>query len=345
MRLVADTLQINDEEIQEQKEFPFEVVIFSGKPLKTEKLGDFIIDLSTLAFHKKRMNVNYDHNQDDMIGYAENFHLTDEGLIATGMLHSCERTDWIIEKSRNKIEFEVSAEIDETQGIAIELQEGETAEVNGNLVSNLTIYKNVPFLGLAVCPHGTDRYTRFTLLKQTEITKMKTTTTKLKPNPTNLSDDKPPEEKKVKSQELKEFIEAFGTERGIELFQSDTSIEDVRKWNELKEKFDIPTTTPTPETTELSEEKPETPPQTPSPAEPPKEDKTNLGAIVTELRKTITTLTNEVTALKSAVPRGETEPVSHGLEPTKPEENKPVTTIDKLTAKYKKQTEKKVVNS
>jgi hypothetical protein len=329
MKLIIEPLQLSDIGI-EQKEYPFEVVIFSGKPLKTKELGNFIIDLKTLTFHKERLTVNYDHNQDDVIGYVDDFHVTEEGLVATGMLHSCERTDWLIEKTRNKILFEVSAEIDETQGVATELQESETAEVNGNTVSGMTIYKNVPFLGLAICPHGTDKFTRFTLLKQ-ETTNM---STKLKPKTTDLSEPTPPEEKKVKSQELKEFIEAFGTERGIELFQSDTSIEDVRKWNELKEKFDVPT--PAPEAT------PETPPETPPPADPPKPDeKTDLGAFVTELKKTITTLTNEVTALKAVVPRGEAEPVSHGLETTKPENDKLITNISKLAAKYKKQSEKK----
>jgi hypothetical protein len=331
MKLIINPLKLND--VADQKEYPFEVVIFSGKAISTCELGKFVIDLQSLQFHKKRMAVNYNHDLNKILGYIENFRVTEEGLVADGMLINSKDTAWFIEQARNGVPFEVSAEIDETQGTKIELAEGTTAEVNGNTVTSDTfIYKNVPFLGTAICPHGADRYTRFTLLKQ-ETTNMSTKTTKLKTEPTNLSDDKTPPEKKVTNPELAEFIEVFGKDRGLDLYQEGVKIEDVRKWKELKEKFDIPI--PEPETTPSTDTPPN--PETP-PAEPPKEnDNTNLSAVITELKKTITGLAGEVTKLKAAVPRGESEPVSHGVEKTNKEQpEKKRTSIDRLAASYKK---------
>jgi hypothetical protein len=331
MKLIVKPLQLNDAGLK-PKEYPFEVVILSGKPMHTPELGNFVIDLQTLSFHKQRMAVNYNHDQNKILGYFENFRITDEGLVANGTIGESSETEWFIEQALNEVPFEVSAEIDEKQGIAIELGAGEKAEVNGNTIeSETTIYKNVPFLGAAICLHGVDKFTRFTLLKQETTNMSKTNPTTLKTNTTNLSDDKPPEEKKVTSQELKEFIEAFGTERGIELFQSGTNIEDVRKWKELKEKFDLPTPEPP-----VPAADPAAAPAEPTP-EPKPKDETQLSAVLTSLTKTVTELSSEVTRLKAAVPRGEQQPVSHGVEKTgKEPPEKKMSSIDKLAASYKK---------
>jgi hypothetical protein len=88
--------------------------------------------------------------------------------------------------------------------------------------------------------------------------------------------------------------------------EGEVSVEDVKKWIELKEKFDIPATE--------SEPAEPTPPAEPSNTEPPKdEDKTGLSATITELKKTISSLSGEMTKLKAAFPRGEATALSHGF--------------------------------
>ena len=63
--------------------------------------------------------------------------------------------------------------------------------------------------------------------------------------------------------------------------------------------------------------------------------------MIKPLTDTVTKLSAEVTKLKAAYPRGE-EPVSGNRETVPQPENKPLSSIDKLAAKYKKTPEKRV---
>ncbi|MDR2754657.1 MAG: hypothetical protein LBC20_03030 [Planctomycetaceae bacterium] len=291
-----------------------EAVILSGLVLHNKKLGQFRIDLESLVYHKERLTVDYNHEPDDILGYAENFRVSEYGLVADVYLvetiaHVKELIDLIVAGTP----FEMSPSINEEEGI-LETDNG------------IHIYKNVPMRGIAVCPFGTDRFTTLTLLKEETMSK-KTDT-----QPTKLSDDstKTDETKKqVKDPDLAEFIEVYGTEKGLELWQSNADIADIRKLKELIEKYGVPG-------------KPELPADVPStelndtPHEPPKDgvdqEKTNLKASLTKLTETVTTLSGEITRLKAVASRGEPEPVSNGHNP--PPDKKVTTNIARLAAHY-----------
>ena len=148
-------------------EYPFEVLLLSGKPLQTKRLGRFVIDLETLTWHKDSLIVDYNHDEKQILGFTDDFNLTDEGLVVRGKLISDEFVDRLVQLSASGTPFEASPTISEQEGEAIFVSENETAVVNGvQHQGPLTIFKYVPLRGMGICPYGTDRFTHFTVLKE-----------------------------------------------------------------------------------------------------------------------------------------------------------------------------------
>ena len=137
----------------------------------------------------------------------------------------------------------------------------------------------------------------------------------------------------MKDPDLAEFVDIYGSTKGLELWQSGADINDIRTMRELIDKYGLPDP-PADATTELSateeEEKKDDEP------EPEKdEEKTNLKAEISSLKKTVTTLSGQVTRLQAAFPRGEKEGVSHGIqEETPPPKAKPLTSIHAMAEKF-----------
>jgi hypothetical protein len=269
-----------------------EAVVLSGKILHNKKLGAFNIDLPTLLYHKERLTVDYNHEQDLILGYAENFRISDDGpslLADVYLMEGIPKVQEIITLIKGGTPFEISPAINEEHGI-LEHDNG------------VNRYKYVPMRGVAVCPFGTDRFTSLTLLNEETMTKQMQTKT------TDLSDETASgesQEPKVKDPDLAEFISVYGTEKGLELWQSGADIGDIRQLKELIEKYGVPgpPATETTATTELNEEEEE-------PAKPA-EEKKDEEKTTTELKAAITALKAEVTKLHAALPRGENAPVKH----------------------------------
>jgi hypothetical protein len=292
-------------------EYPFEVLLLSGKPLQTSKLGRFVIDLDTLSWHKDSLIVDYNHDEEKILGFVDDFSRTDEGLVVRGKLISDSFVDRLVELSARGTPFEASPTITQQEGEAVFVPKDESAVVNGETHQGpLTIFKHVPLRGMGICPHGTDRFTHFTVLKERFETMPKTKTS---PDLTKLSDEGAGPS--VKDSDLAEFVSIYGTEKGVQLWQSGADIADIRTMKELIEKYGVPEppADPAPE-----------PPVEPEPDPKKADDKTGLKAELSALQKTVTGLTAEVTRLRAAFPRGEKEPVSHGVkEETPPEPTKP----------------------
>ncbi len=164
--------------------------------------------------------------------------------------------------------------------------------------------------------------------------------TKMKPAQTKLADataqETPPEQaKSVKDPDLAEFIDVFGPEKGIELYQAGEDIAQVRQLKELLDKFGVPGTGS--ETTSESSELSDNDPKPPADSDTKKEDEpAQLSSMIQPLVQSVTKLSGDVAALKSAIPRGETQPLHHGLADSKPEKpsKAPETSVDKMAAKF-----------
>ncbi len=327
--------------LSEQKDglYPFEVLLLSKEPIDTFWHGRFVIELASLQYHKPRLAVDFNHNDYIIIGYAENFRNTDEGLVAGGNLvtnaegETGEFARNLVKWIESGVPMEASAVVELDEAVCETVPAGQSVEVDGKTHAGpISVFRNVPLTGLAACPHGADKFTRFTLLSMEKtfmaknITKMNPPATKLAADATasDAPQDTPPE-KTVKDPELAEFIEVFGTEKGLELWQSGADIAEVRQLKELLDKYGVPGN----DSNDSNDHPPE--------PEPKKDDESEkLSARLKPLADSVTKLSGELAKIKSALPRGETKPLHHGLadSETKNISLTPNSSIDKLAAKY-----------
>ena len=322
---------------------PFEAVILSGEPIAGVRRTDgsirecFIVDFTTLE-HPSRVVVNYNHNNEIIIGYGENFRPTQDGLMSTGKLVGGDAfRDHLINLAQIGVPFEASVEIDLDAATETLIGNNERVMVNGRSYTGpLAVYSHVPLKAYAMCPHGADKFTTFTLLKQEQnyiMSKKQTqqTTNLSAPAPTGES-----ETPKVKDPDLAEFCDVYGREKGLDLWQSGADIADIRKLKELIEKYGVPSP-PEPQPTEQNDTsaEPKTEPKEEPKAEPKKDE------TVTELHAAITALKAEVTKLHAAVPRGEQAPVSHNYQNDTQAQQKELSEKEKYLAGFNKSLAKK----
>ena len=319
--------------------YAFEAVILSGEPI--DHWNRFVIDLSSITPHKPRLTVDYNHNDELIIGYGENFHVTPEGLKSTGKLTPGSFADEIVKHWKSGVPFEASVVIDLNNAIETRVGADQTTVVNGRTYQGpISVYTNVPLEGYSICPHGADKFTNFTLLKkEIDYTMPKITPQKLTPKqPMKLSDDEKEKDENlsqdkapsVKNQELADFCEMFGEKNGMALYQSGADIAEAKQWQALNEKY----------SQYLANDDEDDPPADP-PADdnPTKEDDDDekLSAALTKLNAKIDAkldaLSTAVTKLQAAMPPKGADPVSHnGETPSKPEAQN---SIQRLAASYK----------
>ena len=218
--------------------YAFEAVILSGEPI--DHWHRFVIDLSAITPHKPRLTVDYNHNDELIIGYGENFHVTPEGLKSTGKLTAGTYADEIVKLAKAGVPFETSVVIDLNNAIETRVGADSSVVVNGRTYQGpISVYTNVPLEGYSICPHGADKFTTFTLLSK-EINFMTKTTVPPK-GKTLLSDGADAtgesQETTVKNQELDDFCKMFGNTNGLALFQSGADIAEAKQWQALNEKY------------------------------------------------------------------------------------------------------------
>ena len=166
--------------------------------------------------------MNYNHNEELIIGYGENFQVTPEGLKSTGKLSTGTFADEIVKLAKQGVPFEASVEIDLVNAVETRVGADASTVVNGRTYQGpISVYSQVPLRAYAICPCGADKYTTLTLLTK-EVDFMKTTPKK------KLSADAdqhaPPSTDMtpaVKSQELADLCAIFGWARTARcLFQN-----------------------------------------------------------------------------------------------------------------------------
>lgn len=114
--------------------------------------------------HKSRIPLDFCHDQKEIVGYANRFDITDEGLVLSGAItpYKDDRASEIVHKQRLGVPYEAS--IDFRGSIGIEkVVEGQQAEVNGHTFDGPGfIVRKWTLRGCAVCPHGADSNTSTT---------------------------------------------------------------------------------------------------------------------------------------------------------------------------------------
>ena len=204
------------------------IKVITSSILEHPGLGRFRVKTESAAPSKDRVPLDYNHNEEEVIGYVENFQCNADAIIADGVVligdDSSDAAKTFAQNIDGGVPFEASAFLDLSEAESVELEDGVT-EWSGALIR-----------GVAICPYGTDRKTTVSLrLGETNFV------VRLKNKSSNNEDEVMDEEKKVSiedqkkddsknpREELEEMIEEFGLERGVDFFRRGVSIEEARE--------------------------------------------------------------------------------------------------------------------
>ena len=216
-----------------------QIIILSGETMDRTEIGCFVIDPGSIQLHKPRLIVDYNHNEEEVIGYVDNIHENDGKLMGDLTLESTSPNDRAAEVIA-RIEGGTPYEISPT--VMLYDAGVETETVTGG-DEEYTIFRNVPMRGVSICPYGTDRLTTILSLTGGKKTMKKRT----KKNLTKLAADEILDEAIVETtvadeaagegeggaQEytayplLEEFIAAFGFDLGVEYYRRGYTMEEA----------------------------------------------------------------------------------------------------------------------
>lgn len=282
---------------------------------------DFVLDLASVICDDL-VTIDYDHDTKEVIGFCENVRAENGQLMGNGSLLPFSRGDRASEVAYKTqfVPYGVSPTIDLNVADREDIETGQEIEINGRrLAGPLTIYRNVPVLGVSICPYPTDGNTSIQTLKRN----LNRETENEPGNKTEKETEEKMEEEiktpqaaeatSVKDAELQKYIDKFGLEAGVRFYQEGKSFEDAisERFDELNAQVKKMSETCDPEEkkTELADE-----------TEPPKEeekDKTESTALKKEmrtLRQSLTELSQNVHKMSVLFTKlsGESSPVSGG---------------------------------
>ena len=263
------------------------IKVITSSILEHPGLGRFRVKTETVAPSKERVPLDYNHNEEEVIGYVENFQCNADAITADGVVligdDSSDAAKTFAQNIDGGVPFEASAFLDLSEAESVELEDGVT-EWSGALIR-----------GVAICPYGTDRKTTVSLkLGETNFV------VRLKNN--NNQGEEMNEEKKVSiedqktdpknpREELEEMIEEFGLERGVDFFRRGVSIEEAREEDYQSLKAE-----------RLQAEEKD---KTQCAAAPEEEPKDKQGDVSAALKAELAKLSQEITSLKATLRRGD----------------------------------------
>lgn len=269
------------------------IKVITSSILEHPGLGRFRVKTETASPSKERVPLDYNHNEEEVIGYVENFQCTADAITADGVVligdESSDAAKTFAQNIDGGVPFEASAFLDLSEAESVELEDGVT-EWSGALIR-----------GVAICPYGTDRKTTVSL-------KMGETNFVVRLKKSNNEDEVMDEEKKVSiedqkkddsknpREELEAMIEEFGLERGVDFFRRGVSIEEAREedYQSLKA-----------ERLQMEEKD-----KTQCAATPEEEPKDKQGDSNAALKAELVKLSQEISTLKATLRRGDPDGLS-----------------------------------
>lgn len=270
------------------------IKVITSSILEHPGLGRFRVKTETATPSKERVPLDYNHNEEEVIGYVENFQCAEDAITADGIVligdESSDAAKTFAQNIDGGVPFEASAFLDLSEAESVELEDGVT-EWSGALIR-----------GVAICPYGTDRKTTVSLkIGETNFV------VRLKDKSSNNEDEEMDEEKKVSiedqktdpknpREELEEMIEEFGLERGVDFFRRGVSIEEAREEDYQSLKAE-----------RLQAEEKDKTQCAATPEEEPKDKKDDVSA---SLKAELVKLSQEITSLKATLRRGDPDGLS-----------------------------------
>lgn len=264
------------------------IKVITSSILEHPGLGRFRVKTETATPSKERVPLDYNHNEEEVIGYVENFQCNADAITADGVVligdDSSDAAKTFAQNIDGGVPFEASAFLDLSEAESVELEDGVT-EWSGALIR-----------GVAICPYGTDRKTTVSL-------KLGETNFVVRLKNSNNEDEVMDEEKKVSiedqkkddsknpREELEEMIEEFGLERGVDFFRRGVTIEEAREEDYQSLKAE-----------RLQAEEKDKTQCAATPEEEPKDKKDDVSAA---LKAELVKLSQEISTLKATLRRGD----------------------------------------
>ena len=202
------TLEKNNFSIKEvDGKYAISLVGFSGKPFFHWWWGMCVFDRAGATVPFDKIPIDFNHDFYEGIGYLDTFSGETEFTASGYLLPTDEpgdRAREIIFKKDRGMPYQCSVMLGETNFIEEFVSEGETAEVNGEIVAGpITIFRKFEVLSVAICLYGTDTNTTvFNNQRQGAYSMPKET----------------PAGNVSAREEAKKFAKKFGNDRGFKYF-------------------------------------------------------------------------------------------------------------------------------
>ena len=242
------------------EQFPFAAKVYTADVNRANIAGhgvrNFAIDFGTLEIPKNPVPVDFNHDETKPIGTA-NVRVLPDQIEAVGTLVSTAADDLAASIAANAraIPYGVSPLFDMRGAKRIDVSDGAKYAANGReYIGPVSVFKGARLIGVAVCLHPSDIQTAFTPLKTDErFLIMPTSKEKFAAEPVAAAEpvknaetvaaavesvaivepekagaESAVPERGVKNRELQDFIDAFGMDRGVRLYQDGKTFDEAR---------------------------------------------------------------------------------------------------------------------
>jgi len=143
---------------------PFSMVARSPEAIEHNVWGRIVHDMSGMILKKSSVTVDYAHGFDEVIGFANQFSVTDNGLEVSGSLVTTapnDKADEVYRKGKAGVPYEASID---WVGPEVEIEyipEDVSTEVNGQQFAGPGyVVRKWPLRAIAICRYGHDPDTR-----------------------------------------------------------------------------------------------------------------------------------------------------------------------------------------
>lgn len=179
--------------------------------------------------HKNHISIDWGHSGWNMIGYANKFNVTDEGLVLGGAIipYEQDKGTELIYKYKQGVPFEasISCRLDDG-GVTEWVPEGYTTEVNGVEVDGpVLVYRKWTLSAVAICQSGVDSDTNIVMSKKKEG--IKTETLKIELTEKNKGDQPMKNEQVEANKKNQEAVDTETEFSAIAETPAETSLEVV----------------------------------------------------------------------------------------------------------------------
>jgi hypothetical protein len=145
------------------KKAPVTLLARTGQPIEHPWWGKIVHDMSGMRLHKDRLPIDYNHFEDEVLGYLDKFDTTSGDLVVSGALtpfNDQDRASEVLFKGREGVPYEASIDFSGDGLVLEELAPNAVASVNGYQLSGpAVIVRQWPLRGVAICPYGADMNT------------------------------------------------------------------------------------------------------------------------------------------------------------------------------------------